>query len=74
MNRETDIYIIINIFLMKIIIASALLIAGTVVQAQYLNMTGATFNEYMDCTSCIRSGYDYCLYTNATSNVTATYW
>lgn len=58
---------------MRRIIASALLIGATVVQSAYTNAT-ITFDATLDCTSCIRGGYDFCLYTGAKATTSATSW
>ena len=60
---------------MRRIIASALLIGATVVQSAYNNASSITFDSTLDCTSCIRGGYDFCLYTGTTNVTTsATSW
>jgi len=44
--------------------AATLIIVGTASALSYNNAT-IKFDPNLDCTSCIRGGYDYCLYSNA---------
>ena len=56
--------------------AAAILSAGTVAALQYNNASGPAivFDPFMDCTTCIRAGYDYCLYADQSVNPLATKW
>jgi hypothetical protein len=40
---------------------TALIVVG---QPNYPNANIPFLGNYMDCTSCIRGGYDYCIYGN----------
>ena len=57
---------------MKRIAASLLIIGATA--SPYKNNTNIQFDPTLDCTSCIRSGNDFCLYTSAEATTTATSW
>lgn len=56
---------------MRKIIPSLLLIAGA---SCYYNFARIDYNSSLDCTSCIRGGYDFCLMIGGQGTATVTSW
>jgi hypothetical protein len=58
---------------LSIFATAALVIVGTASALQYNNAT-IGYDKTLDCTSCIRGGYDYCLYSSSVATKTDVTW